>query len=466
MSSPILWIFVPAFAAVLLLSLRHHPRLMIWLGAGLMLSLAAAAWWIPIGNAIRFGTLSFKLEDTFLILGRKLVLGSGDRAILTLIYLMGAVWFFGSLVVKTQPYFIPGGIFILALLTAAMAVQPSLYAAMLIELAVLVSIPLLAPPGHHAGKGIKRYLIFQTLGMPFLVMTSWILSGFEAGPTDAAQILRAEIMLGLGFAFLLAIFPFYTWIPLMAEEVYPYTAGFILIVFPTVTLLFSLIFIDKYTWLKTSATVFSAIRLAGGLMIVTGGVWAAFQRHLGRMLGYGVIMETGFSLLALSLNTPGGYEIFSEMFLPRILNLGLGFLALSLILKERSSLDLMVCSGIARESPVVTAGFLVSAFSIAGFPLLAAFPGRYSLFQNLSVQGSALDWWILIGIEGYFIGCLNQMAVLIRGNGPFQMKQDLWRLSNLLLVGGIAFQMILGLFPQLFLPQVVQILAAFKNLMT
>ena len=37
----------------------------------------------------------------------------------------------------------------------------------------------------------------------------------------------------VGFAFLLAMFPFYTWIPLIAEEAHPLTVGLLLWLFPT-----------------------------------------------------------------------------------------------------------------------------------------------------------------------------------------------------------------------------------------
>ncbi len=44
-------------------------------------------------------------------------------------------------------------------------------------------------------------------------------------------------------------------------------------------------------------------------MVVTGGGFAAFQRHLGRIMGYGAIAETGFSMLALSLDFKIGIPI-------------------------------------------------------------------------------------------------------------------------------------------------------------
>jgi formate hydrogenlyase subunit 3/multisubunit Na+/H+ antiporter MnhD subunit len=130
------------------------------------------------------------------------------------------------------------GLAITALLVGALAVEPFLYAALFIETAVLISVPLLSAPGRKPGKGLIRFLIFQTLGMPFILFSSWLLAGIEANPGDLGLVQQAAILIGLGFSFLLAVFPFYSWIPLLTEESTPYTVGFILWMFPTVTIFF------------------------------------------------------------------------------------------------------------------------------------------------------------------------------------------------------------------------------------
>ena len=62
------------------------------------------------------------------------------------------------------------------------------------------------------------------------------------------------------FAFLLAIFPLFTWIPMLSEEVSPYILGFILWILPTTTLIFCAGFIDRYSWLRSSPQLVRATR--------------------------------------------------------------------------------------------------------------------------------------------------------------------------------------------------------------
>jgi hypothetical protein len=96
---------------------------------------------------------------------------------------------------------------ITGLMVASLAVEPFLYAALFIEMAVLLAIPLLTSIYSPPGRGIVRFLIYQTLAMPFILVTGWLLAGVEASPGDLALAAQSTSMLGLGFAFLLAVFP-------------------------------------------------------------------------------------------------------------------------------------------------------------------------------------------------------------------------------------------------------------------
>ena len=167
MSAPFLWIFLPLILAGLLLFLNNQKVIFV-VACLFTLFLSIAAWLLPVDTALTIGGLTFKLAPSFEILGRNLTLTSANRSFLALIYGSAFFWFVPTASLQIARRLIPLGLAITSLLVAALAVEPFLYAALIIEVAVLLSIPLLTSPGQKPGKGIIRYLIFQTLIHSFL----------------------------------------------------------------------------------------------------------------------------------------------------------------------------------------------------------------------------------------------------------------------------------------------------------
>ena len=451
MSAPFLWIFLPLTLAGLLMLLRNQ-KVIALIACIFTLFLTLAAWLLPIDTAMTIGNVSFKLSSSFEILGRHLVLGSADRSLLALIYGSAIVWFAVTPAVKTARPLTSLGLSITALLVAALAVEPFLYAALLIEMAVLLSIPLLSAPGQRPGKGLIRFLIFQTLAMPFILFSGWLLAGIEANPGDLELVQQAAILIGLGFSFLLAVFPFYSWIPMLTEESSPYSVGFILWMFPTVTIFFGLGFLDHYTWLRDAPALGSVLTTVGILMVVSGGLLAAFQQHLGRIMGYAVIMETGFSILTLSLGGTVGLNILFMLFVPRTLSLVVWALALTILKEHSPTLILSDIKGLVRIWPFATSGLVLANLALAGMPLLAGFPLHQAIWEGLASTSLPVVIWVLIGNLGLFFSAVRVMlAFAAAPEGAHWESRETGAQRILLAIGFLAL-LLLGLFPQWVLP--------------
>jgi NADH-quinone oxidoreductase subunit N len=455
-SAPVLWIFVPAAVSALLFVIKQKLRLTSILGSTTALLLAGLAWKLPLAEIITLGPLSFDFSASLDILGRQLILDANTRPILVLIYLIAAFWFGGAYSSRAGSYFVPLGLGIVALLTATLAVKPFLYAALLIQIAVFISVPLLTAPGTQVGRGVLRFLSFQTVGTPFILFTGWLITGAEAVPGDTGSFLRTMIPLGLGFSLLLAIFPFHTWVPMLAEESHPYAAAFILFLLPGIISLFGLSFFESYAWMRNSPLIFTVLRLSGTLMIATGGILAGFQNHLGRMLGYAVIVDIGLSLLAIGIHQginigassfSPSLAIFFALFLSRGLALGVWGLSLAAIRERSSDLSFGQVQGQGRKLPVAAAGVILAHFSLAGLPLLVGFPPRLALLGELGRLSPLITFWVLVGSLGLLGGGLRTLAVLVMGQ-----EEDAWQIQErkpqlVLLVIGIAVLFLAGLYP-------------------
>jgi len=463
MNAPTIWIIAPIGIALLLMLISNQRALSL-IGGTLAVLLALTAQILPIGEALRLGTLSIKIDSSLSVLGRVLLIKPTEGSLLALIYGAAALWFFGAEAAKASLRIVPLGLIITSLMVASIAVEPFLFAALFIEMAVILAVPLLTSIYKPPGRGIVRFLIYQTLAMPFILLAGWLLAGVEASPGDLALAAQSASMLGLGFAFLLAIFPLYNWIPLLLEEASPFAVGFLLWVLPTITLIFGMGFLDRYSWLRSSPQLSMALQAAGLLMVVTGGLWAAFQNHLGRIMAYGSVAETGLSLIALSLNFRLGIPILFLLIPARALGLAVWSLSLTVIKEHVQSIQFTGVRGLLRIAPIASIGVILASLSSSAFPLLAGFPARLALWDGLSRVSLSGALWLGVGIVGLLVSSFRTMAVLSMADEytGWELREG-W-LPGIMLGLGMIGLFILGLFPQIVQSMLSNLPAMFEHL--
>lgn len=466
MSAPIIWIVLPLIASVALMVIRKNFRLAALIQFAFCFVLLLILLLSRIGVIETTRLLSVYVDPEWIILGRSFILNEADKFIIGLLYSLLALWSLFLFAFNKASKIIPLGLPFTALLLAAIAVDPFLYSALLVEIAVILSIIILVDIYTGKTKGLKRYLIFITLGMPFILLAGWYLSGGETSPINDEQLLQATILLALGFVFWLAIFPFHSWIPLIAEESEVQDGLYVLTVLPFSIFIIFLKFLNGFAWLRDYELVYQALLLVGVIMVGTGSIWAVFQRGLGKMLGYLTITYTGYMLIALGLNTDQGFLIFSELQFPRVTSYLLLAASLISIGKESDIESVSDLRSVFHEHRFASAGFLISLFSLVGMPLTAGFLPLQALYQAVSKNSSLILGVILAGSGLLTVLFIRLFLDIIHPvEDDFVEIVDKEQLSEKILLSGLALLVLfIGVFPNLVYSQFSQLLSGFEFL--
>lgn len=448
MSAPVIWVIFPVAISAGLLFLLNKPKLVKTIGIVVSLLLVITALLQPIGNVLRIGGIVLDIKPNLFILGRSLLLENSDKFALSIVF-STVLLFLLCMDNKTVPTkFISLSLAIAGFLVAALAVQPFLYSAVLVEMAVLLMILMVKEKASQPENGIIRFLIYLSLAMPCILFAGWILGGAQASPSDATRSTSAAIFLLIGFSLWLAVFPFHSWVPQFSQVVNPYLFGFIFSLLPVVTLLSIIDYISSLVWLKSSTYLSPGLRIVGIIMIVTTGIFTSVEKDLKRILAATVLLETGFALVMLSLQSEQGVLLLYESFIPRILGLVLLSYSLSVFMQEGIQLNLQGIRGVIKRLPFASLGVLFSLISITGFPLFAGFPVRFELLRQLGQLSISSLLWTAVGLAGFLVATIRVFVfATFPDNEKWQINE---KISQIVIICiGIILLVLLGWIPQL-----------------
>ena len=468
MSTPLIWIVIPlGFTGVLTL-LHNKPKLSSILTCVFTLGLVILALAFPKDLAFVLPDQRIEIPSSLMILNRTVQITGESLTMVALLYAITLLWNLGNSVFKVSTWFNVLSLVITALWVTALSVIPFLYAALLIELIALLSVPLLSPRGKKTDQGLLRYIVFETLALAIILLTGWMLSGISAVPTASPLLVRASIMLLFGFALWIGAFPFHSWMPMISQSSAPWAVSFLLTIMQTALFVFLLTFLDQYAWLRNLPQVYTSLRWVGVIMITFSGLAASLQKNLARQFGYLIMMETGYSLLAISLAFHGGLPYLAMLLLPRVLCYFLWSWSLSGIrqLQPEVSLDQSSLSGIFHTYPLHSMSILVSMLSLLGFPLLPLFPQKQMLWLIASQNAPETIPFIIIGGLGMLYAILHLFGLFIRNEGinmsPTPQKEPAKLVVPIILV--LILMLVMAIAPQVILPRMLEILAPFTRL--
>ncbi len=470
MSAPVIWIFLPAIIGIgFVLFYRRINRVEFW-GSLVAFSLALAAVLVPVGASITVRGFIIRISPSFTVLGRQFLIREEMTSLILAVYGAAFLWFAMAAVVKPGRYFVPLGLITIAVFIASTSFRPWEFVGIFVLIAVYLLVMILSPSDHPPTQGVLNFLSFNVLGVPFLLIAGGLISGLASTPPGLPIVARPAIFLGVGFVLLLALFPFHAWMPRLVEETNPFSAAFVLVFLPGFVSILLLQVIDRNVWLRNSEEVFAMLRAIGLVTVIAGGLFAASQQNLGRILGFSALVETGTFLLAFGV----GPREAAGLFFPLLLARSLAFLTwstgLAEIRKSYKNLDFRVIQGAARRHHFAAVAVLVGSLSSAGLPLLAGYIPRIRLYAALApiAPTEAVALWF--GSLGLLVAGLRTIAVfsmLPEGEDAVSspvLSEFSLRFRSILLGSSILLLLLAGIIPNWIKPMINLLPLAFDHL--
>ncbi|MFP4344666.1 MAG: proton-conducting transporter membrane subunit [Anaerolineales bacterium] len=462
---PIPIVVIPLAMAVILQLLRRWTTLVAWLGATAATLVGLGVILLPldeIWRLDRFNIVGVDLGEPLVLLGRQLVVQPGDRLALAFLFFTTAGLFVIAWRLLPHSNFFPIALATVSLLAAALMVQQVVYAALLVEMAAILTVfplhePLYAPltGGAHrrqSASGGLQYMAYVTLALPGLMVTQLLLDLFAIRPNDLGLLRTSATLLSLSFAILFGAVPFQSWLSNVATDGSPPVVTFVFTVNLGAVWFLLLDYLQSYIWLEQQTPFGPLFTALGLLMMVTGGLLAASQRRLGRLVGYATLVDNGAMLLALSTERTEGIALAALMLIARPLSLGLMTLGLQGLRDFGNGSDHHeAVRGAAWHSPWRAAAFWVGGIALAGFPISLNFAARWGLYRLVAADKFFVALLALGGSAGVMFGLVNAFRTLlvpvVEGNAlKITIAED--RVVLILIIALIATVLALGFFPQ------------------
>ncbi|MDX6647910.1 MAG: NADH-quinone oxidoreductase subunit [Miltoncostaeaceae bacterium] len=276
-----------------------------------------------------------------------------------------------------------------------------------------------------------KYLIIGALGSAIFLYGLAMLYGATgatglsaigerlADPAFASEplLIAAMALIVAGLGFKASAVPFHMWTPDVYEGApTPVTAFMATATKAAALAAFLRLFAGAMGSVQTDwKNALAAVAVA---TILIGNVAALLQRNMKRLLAYSGIAQAGYLLIGVVVGTERGAEA-TIYYLLAYLAMTMAAFAV-VVIREREVEDgerLEALAGYGRERPLLGAVMTLAMLSLAGFPPLVGFVGKFLLFG--SAVEAHMTWLAVIGAVGSMISLgyyLRVLAVLWLGS--------------------------------------------------
>ncbi|MCS7137065.1 MAG: NADH-quinone oxidoreductase subunit L [Candidatus Caldarchaeum sp.] len=252
-----------------------------------------------------------------------------------------------------------------------------------------------------------KYFIFTHAGaLSLLIGIAWLaalfgnMNIFELSRLAAEQaaalkpVLTAiAVLVFIGAAVKMAVFPFHTWLPdAHAEAPTPISVLLSGVMIKTGVYAVARLVLGIMPF--TLAEIQLPVAVLALVSMVWGGVMAFVQNDIKRLLAYSSISQIGYIVFGLASGSVAGiqgglFHVLNHGFAKSLLFMGAGVL-----IHELNERDIKKLGGLASKMPMTAIAMLLGGLSIAGTPPLGGFMSEWMIFTG----GVDAGWTLFVAI--------------------------------------------------------------------
>jgi formate hydrogenlyase subunit 3/multisubunit Na+/H+ antiporter MnhD subunit len=420
--------------------------------AALCLSLPLDRSAFVLGQEVAFGR-------PVVIVGRNLILDPVGQAWLAFVFVLATVFFVLAWRLPQGRAFFSFSLVILTLYALIALLETFSLAVLVFAISATPAVFLVQAPYRASVRGAQRYLLVTLLAVPLLLAAAWMIDQSLVDPARAELARQALLPAGLGFALLLAVFPFGTWMPALAADAPPLTTAFVFTAGQAMAVYLVAMFLRSESWSLGIPTTLEVLQFAGLVMAISGGVMAAAQSDFGRLLGYAALSDLGYLLLAFGRGSSQGTALALLHMVNRSIVIALMAAALAILRRRAHTDTFSLLRGVARRLPIATMGLMIGGLALAGFPMTAGFATHWAACRALAIDEPTLALLLLASSFAIGIGLLRGLSHMLGATpSDLQIRQPV--IASLVVVVLAATVIALGLYPQLFLEPILKTVEA------
>ena len=227
-----------------------------------------------------------------------------------------------------------------------------------------------------------------------------------------SETLYIAVLIFIGAAVKMAVFPFHTWLPdAHAEAPTPISVLLSGVMIKTGVYAFARIILGLFPW--TVPTMLPSLAVLAVVTMIWGGVMALVQNDVKRLLAYSSVSQMGYILFGLASMAPTGvaggiFHVLNHGFAK-----GLLFMAAGVLIHELNERDLRKLGGLAPKMPLTAVAMLLGGLSIAGTPPLGGFASEWMIFGGGMEAGLTLYTAVAIVATAITAGYYLRMVRVI-----------------------------------------------------